>query len=57
MDPRTPTPKVAATAASGAAATLAVFTATQLGVDLGPTEAGAIVTLFAFAGGYLKRDI
>lgn len=52
----TPVPKVAAAGVSGAVATLAIFIATQLGVELGPTEAGAIATLVAFVGGYLKRS-
>jgi hypothetical protein len=53
---RKPTQKVAAASAGGAAATLIVFALTQLGVELGPTEAGAIATLCAVAAGYVRRE-
>lgn len=49
-----PVPKVTAAAVSGAVATIVIFIVTQAGVELGPTEAGAITTLLAFAGGYLR---
>ena len=52
----TPKPKVAAAGASGAVATLVVFIAAQLGVEMSAEVGAAIATLVAFAGGYLKSE-
>ncbi|MDP2712316.1 MAG: hypothetical protein Q8O56_13950 [Solirubrobacteraceae bacterium] len=53
---KTPVPKVAAAGAAGAAATVIVFLASQFDVEMSAEVGGAFATLFAFAGGYLKRD-
>lgn len=54
MDPSAkPVPKVAAAGTSGAAATVLVWIADAVGLDLPPAVAAALVTLAAFAAGYL----
>lgn len=52
----TPRPKVIAAGAGGTAATLLVALTNALGLELPAEVAGAIVTVAAFAAGYLKRD-
>jgi putative effector of murein hydrolase LrgA (UPF0299 family) len=49
-----PTEKVAAVGTSGAAATVIVYVAGLLGLDLPATVAGALVLLAAFVAGYLR---
>lgn len=51
-----PVAKVAAAGTGGAAATVLIAIASQLGLDLPPEVAAAITTVLAFAAGYLKRD-
>lgn len=51
-----PTKKVGTATAAGAAGVLVVFIAGQLGVEVSPEVAAAITTLFAFVGGYFKRE-
>ncbi len=53
---RKPRPKVAAAGASGTAATAVIAIAGQLGLDLTPEVAGAVVALASFAAGYLKAE-
>ena len=50
-----PVAKVAAGGIAGMATTVLVWGAGQLGVDLPPEIAGAIVGLAMFVAGYLKR--
>jgi hypothetical protein len=51
----TPTPKIQAAGAAGAATTVLVFVAGQLGLDITPEVAAAVTTLIATGAGYLKR--
>lgn len=51
-----PTPKVAAAGLGGAFGTVLVVIANAVGLDLPPEAASAIVVLFSFGAGYLKRD-
>lgn len=56
MSPATkPVPKVAAAGSGGAAATVLIAVAAQLGIDLPPEVAAGVVAIVAFAAGYLKR--
>jgi len=50
-----PVAKVAASGLGGSAATVLVWAATEVGVDMPVPVAGAIVTLVAFVAGYFKR--
>lgn len=50
-----PVPKVAATGAAAAAATVLVFIAQRAGADLPPEIAAAIVAVVAFAAGWIKK--
>lgn len=52
----TPRPKVIAAGAGGTGATLLVALANALGLELPAEVAGAIVTLAAFAAGYLRTE-
>jgi len=58
MDQPTPKPtaKVAAATTAGAAATVLIAVANAAGLDLPPEAAAALVTLGAFAAGYVKRS-
>ena len=47
-------PKVAAAGVAGAVGTLLIFLLEQVGVDLTAEAAAALVTVLAFAAGYLK---
>jgi enamine deaminase RidA (YjgF/YER057c/UK114 family) len=49
-----PTPKIQAVGVAGAATTVVVFIAGQLGLDLTAEVAAALTTLIAFGAGYLK---
>lgn len=51
-----PTPKMAATGISGAAATILVVVAKALGLDLPPEAAAALVLLAAYVAGFWKKD-
>lgn len=51
-----PTPKVAATSASGAFAIVVVWLAGLAGLEVPPEVASAFTALLAFAGGYLKGE-
>lgn len=52
----TPSPKITAAGAAGAAAVLIVFIAEQFGLEIPPAASAAIATLLACAAGYFKRD-
>lgn len=47
-------PKVAASALAAAVTTIIVAVLSRAGVDLTPAEQGAVITLLAFAAGYVK---
>jgi hypothetical protein len=49
-------PKVSGSVAAGAIATLTVFVAAQLGLDIPPGVEGAIAILVATVAGYFIRD-
>jgi len=49
-----PVPKLAAAGIGGAAATLIVFVAGQLGLEVPGDVGAAIATIVAFAAGYLR---
>jgi hypothetical protein len=53
---KSPTQKVTAGGAAGAAAVLIVFIAGQLGVDVPPEAAAALTVLLASAGAYWKKE-
>lgn len=51
-----PVPKVQAAGTAGAAATLLVFVAYELGIDVPPEVAAALATVLGFAAGWLKAE-
>lgn len=51
-----PRPKVAAAGSAGAATTLAVFIASQFGLDVTPEVASAATVLISTAAGYFLPD-
>lgn len=51
-----PRPKVAAAGAGGGAVTLIILIAAQLGLDLPPEVASAIVAIISFGAGYFKSE-
>ena len=52
----TPTPKVAAAGAGGAASIVLIYVLSLVGITLPPEVAAAITTLLAFGAGYLKHS-
>ncbi len=52
----TPRPKVIAAGAGGMSATVLVALVNALGLDMPAEVAAALVTVWAFGAGYLKRD-
>jgi hypothetical protein len=56
MEGYTPTPKVATGFTVGTLTTIIIYIATESGLKLGPTEAGAIATGLFAAAAWKKRD-
>lgn len=56
QETKVPTNKVTAGGLGGAVATLIVFVATQLGVEVTPEAGGALATLVGFVFAYFVRD-
>ena len=56
MSTKTPTSKVVAGGAAGAAVTIAVWGASLVGLEVPPEVAGAAVVLVSFAAAYIVPD-
>lgn len=52
----TPTPKITAVGAAGAAVTLITFAAQQFGMDLPDLVVTAVTSLLLFAAGWLRGE-